>query len=38
MKELERKTEVLVGPVGELKQRSDPHIRAIVCVRGETFG
>ena len=23
--------------MGELKQRSDPHIRAIVWVRGETF-
>ena len=23
--------------MGELKQGSDPHSRAIVCVRGETF-
>ena len=30
MKELERKTEVLVGPVGELEQGSDPHTGVIV--------
>ena len=23
--------------MGELKQKSDPHIRAVVCVRGETI-
>ena len=42
MKELGGKTGVLVGldhpqQVGELKQGSNPHIGAIVWVRGETF-
>ena len=42
MKELWGKTGVLVGlglpSAGkELKQGSNPHSRAIVCVRGETF-
>ena len=42
MKELGGKTGVLIGqdlPLvgGELKQESDPHIRAIVWIRGETF-
>ena len=39
MKELEGKAGVLVPCtwVGELKQGSDPHIRAIVWVRGEMF-
>ena len=39
MKELEGKAGVLVPCtwVGELKQGSDPHIRAIVWVRGKTF-
>ena len=40
MKELGGKTGVLVGldlQMEELKQASDPHIRAIVRVRGETF-
>ena len=40
MKGLGGKTRVLVGldlRMGELKQASDPHIRAIVWVRGETF-
>ena len=42
MKELRGNTGVLEGLdllwwVGDLKQGSDPHIRAIVWVRGETF-
>ena len=40
MKGLGGKTGVLVGldlQMEELKQASDPHIRAIVRVRGETF-
>ena len=42
MKEQEGKTRELVDwtcpqQVGELKQGSDPHIWAIVWVRGETF-
>ena len=42
MKELQGKTGVLVGLdlpllVGELKQGSDPHMGAIVWVRGESF-
>ena len=41
-KELRGKTGVLVGldlpsAAGELKQGSDPHSRAVVGVRGETF-
>ena len=42
MKELGEKVGVLVGldlplEVGELKQGSDPHIRATIWVRRETF-